>query len=62
MLTLVDDPGLARRLGEGARAAARERFGIHRFTREWDETFRDVTGRAQARQPAAMPAGMGETA
>ncbi|NEX60364.1 glycosyltransferase [Noviherbaspirillum galbum] len=43
MLSLVEDPALARRLGEGARRAARERFGMERFAADWDATFRFVT-------------------
>lgn len=36
---LLADPGEARRLGAGAREAARERFGIERFCREWEAVF-----------------------
>jgi hypothetical protein len=42
MRALLDDPGEACRLGQGARAVAQERFGIDRFTREWDELLRAV--------------------
>ncbi len=42
MRALLADPREARRLGEGARAVARERFAIERFTREWDELLRAV--------------------
>ena len=45
MRRLIDDPGEARRLGEGARRAAVARFSIDRFARDWDETLRFVTGR-----------------
>lgn len=44
MRALIADPALARRLGEGARRAALERFGIQRFAADWDACFRDVTG------------------
>ena len=43
MQELVKDPDHARRLGEGARRYARERFGIERFADDWDKTFRFVT-------------------
>jgi hypothetical protein len=39
---LVDDPDDARRLGDGARSVARQRFGIERFTRDWDALLREV--------------------
>jgi len=42
MRSLQDDPGEARRLGEGARKAALERFNIARFKSEWDRALRDV--------------------
>jgi glycosyltransferase involved in cell wall biosynthesis len=48
MRALVGDPAEARRLGEGARRTARERFGIDRFARDWEETFALVTGRRSA--------------
>ncbi len=44
MRDLLGRPGEARRLGEGARRGARERFGIERFARDWDETFAEVAG------------------
>lgn len=44
MHELLADPAEARRLGDGARARARERFGIERFRRDWDRVFRDVAG------------------
>jgi glycosyltransferase involved in cell wall biosynthesis len=49
MLTLLADPQLARRLGDGARRRAQERFSLERFAREWDRTLREVA----ARRPAA---------
>ena len=44
MQELLADPAEARRLGEGARRTARQRFSIERFVRDWDRTFRHVTG------------------
>ena len=44
MRRLLADPAEARRLGEGARRTALARFSIDRFVRDWDETFRLVTG------------------
>ena len=43
MQDLIQDPAHARRLGEGARRYARERFNIERFADDWDKTFRFVT-------------------
>ncbi len=48
MKSLLADPAEAKRLGEGARAAAQERFNIHRFIRDWDEAFALVTGNYKA--------------
>jgi hypothetical protein len=45
MRDLLASPEEARRLGEGARRRALERFHIDRFAREWEETFALVTGR-----------------
>ncbi len=44
MEELLADPVLAHRLGKGAQRAARERFSIERFAREWDQAFALVTG------------------
>src|SRR3954471_11633363 len=44
MRALLDDAALARALGEGARAAALQRFGIGRFVEEWLDAFAWVTG------------------
>ena len=47
MRELLADRELAARLGRAAREVARERFGIERFVRDWDEVLRRVTeGRA----------------
>jgi glycosyltransferase involved in cell wall biosynthesis len=43
MLALLNDPGLARRLGEGARRTALDRFSIDRFSADWDAALRYVT-------------------
>jgi len=40
---LLDHPAEARRLGEGARRAALERFNIERFCRDWEAIFAAVT-------------------
>jgi glycosyltransferase involved in cell wall biosynthesis len=45
MLVLVADPTEARRLGEGARRRAEERFRIDRFVREWEDSFALATGK-----------------
>ncbi len=45
MRALLADPAEARRLGEGARRRALDRFHIDRFAADWEETFRLVTGR-----------------
>jgi hypothetical protein len=45
MGALLADPTEARRLGEGARRRAQERFGIERFRREWEDSFALVTGK-----------------
>ncbi len=46
MKDLLADPAWARRLGEGARRTALERFNIERFARDWDKAFKEVTGMA----------------
>ena len=61
MHALLASPAEARRLGEGARRTAVERFGIDRFARDWAEAFALVTGtrapRHAARQPMAVAGG-----
>jgi glycosyltransferase involved in cell wall biosynthesis len=49
MRSLLDHPEEARRLGDGARRAALDRFGIRRFARDWEETFAGV---ARSKRPA----------
>ena len=43
MQALIADHGEAARLSDGARARARERYGIERFARDWDAVIDDVT-------------------
>jgi glycosyltransferase involved in cell wall biosynthesis len=45
MRDLLSDHDAARRLGEGARRRALERFHIDRFARDWEEAFALVSGR-----------------
>jgi glycosyltransferase involved in cell wall biosynthesis len=42
MLDLLRDPAEARRLGEGARRTALERFHIDRFAQDWHDTLQHV--------------------
>jgi glycosyltransferase involved in cell wall biosynthesis len=44
MHRLLNDPAEAHLLSQGARRIARERFGIDRFVRDWNETYAEVTG------------------
>jgi hypothetical protein len=37
---LIAMPEVARILGNNARRTAQEKFDLHRFTREWESTFR----------------------
>jgi hypothetical protein len=50
MRELLADPGEARRLGEGARRYARERFDVGRFARDWEQAFEEVAVPRQAEQ------------
>jgi hypothetical protein len=43
MRALLAEPELARRLGEGARQTALERFSIARFSADWDAALRHAT-------------------
>lgn len=45
MQRLLADPAEARRLGEGARRQAMERFNIQRFAADWNAAFEMVTGK-----------------
>lgn len=49
MRALIADPAEAKRLGDGARAAAHERFHIARFARDWERVFARVVGPGRAR-------------
>ena len=44
MQALLEDPALARRLGDEARRTARERFGIERFVADWNRVFYEALG------------------
>ena len=44
MRTLLREPALARQLGANAERQARERFGIARFSADWNRALREVTG------------------
>jgi glycosyltransferase involved in cell wall biosynthesis len=44
MRSLLHDPALARRWGEGAKRYAHERFNIHRFVGAWNRAFGYVCG------------------
>ncbi|MBZ2208443.1 glycosyltransferase [Massilia soli] len=44
MQELVRNPALARHLGANAQRRARERFGIERFSADWNAVLRQVTG------------------
>ena len=58
MKELLADEGLARKMGEEAKARAMDRFGIDRFVREWKETFELVTGkRGRGGRSRSMSAG-----
>ncbi|MGH9197701.1 MAG: glycosyltransferase [Acidimicrobiia bacterium] len=49
MRDLLAHPEHARRLSEPARAAAQARFGISRFTKDWDTLLTEASQRAAAR-------------
>jgi hypothetical protein len=56
MHELLANPEQARRLGEGARRVARERFSIERFARDWDAALRLVTSTERPHPPARLGA------
>jgi glycosyltransferase involved in cell wall biosynthesis len=56
MHELLADPVKARRLGERAQRAARERFSIERFASEWEDAFTTVAGRAAKGRTLVAPA------
>ena len=51
MRHLLADPEHARRLGEGARRTALDRFNIDRFTAGWNEAFAAAVGEMSAAPP-----------
>lgn len=53
MKQLINEPELARRLGEGARRKALARFSIERFVRAWQDVLTDVMARPSDRQSAS---------
>jgi glycosyltransferase involved in cell wall biosynthesis len=55
MQRLLVDHDEAAELSKGARHIARERFGIERFARDWDETFRFVAGSRRVGQVPNLP-------
>ena len=46
MRGLLEEPEEARRLGEGARAFAREHFNIQRFAHDWTAVLEEAVGGA----------------
>ena len=53
MKALIADPDLARTLGQRARATARERFGMDRFRRDWDDALHEAIALAAGTAPVA---------
>jgi glycosyltransferase involved in cell wall biosynthesis len=51
MRELLRNPAEARRLGEGARRYALERFNIKRFTTDWEQTINEVVGNSSIKSP-----------
>jgi glycosyltransferase involved in cell wall biosynthesis len=54
MRHLLDNPEDARRLGAGAKRAAQARFGIDRFTQEWDRTLIEFVASRSRRTAASV--------
>jgi len=52
MRELLDDPGEARRLGQGAKQEAQSRFSMRRFVREWHEAFASLPKPSRPRRRA----------
>ncbi len=48
MRALIDDHGLAERIGAAGREVARERFGMDRFARDWNAVLAELAGRQLA--------------
>lgn len=57
MRQLIAEPQEARRLGEGARRTALERFDIRRFTSDWQDALNFVTGGTRRLHAAAAVGG-----
>jgi hypothetical protein len=55
MHLLIEEPDLARELGEEARRVAVERFSIPRFARDWNAVLAEVHGGGPALHAAAAP-------
>jgi glycosyltransferase involved in cell wall biosynthesis len=53
---LLDDPGLAARIGRAGRRVARARFGMTRFRADWDRVLRGLATQGQG-MPTAAGAG-----
>jgi hypothetical protein len=60
MRHLLANPAEARRLGEGARRRALQRFQIDRFIRDWDQTFHSVVAANLAIRARASDGLLGE--
>lgn len=60
MRHLLKDAAEARRLGEGARRRAMERFHIERFARDWDDALASVTAAKPAIRARAADGPAGE--
>jgi glycosyltransferase involved in cell wall biosynthesis len=60
MRHLLANPAEARRLGEGARRRALQRFQIDRFIRDWDQTFHSVVAAKLATRARASDSLLGE--
>jgi ADP-heptose:LPS heptosyltransferase len=56
MAYLLAAPDMARRLGEGARRRAQERFSLERFVRDWDRTLTGFVG-SRPLIPEPFPSG-----
>jgi glycosyltransferase involved in cell wall biosynthesis len=55
MRGLLADPAEARRLGQGARRHALDRFHIDHFVRDWEQTLALVTGKSCSERPRSKP-------
>jgi len=59
MNNLLRDPLEARRLGDGARECAKDRFDIRRFARDWEHTLSEAVGVSVGRGSSSEPAPCG---